>query len=175
MSEPAMTSDTKTAPAKAVHARSLAWGLGVAAAIVVLDQVSKILILDHLMANPQVIVLAPFLNIVLAWNTGVSFGMFNDGTVSPWLFFGLSTAVSLALAVWMARTETSARWLIAALAMIIGGAMGNAIDRVRWGAVFDFIDVHAFGWHWPAFNVADAGITVGAVLLIVDSLFRRAD
>lgn len=162
-------------PAKTVQVRSLAWGLGLAAVIVALDQVSKILILDHLMADPRVIVLTPFLNIVVAWNTGVSFGMFNDGTVSPWLFFGLSSAVSVALAVWMARTEPTARWLIAALAMIIGGAMGNAIDRVRWGAVFDFIDVHAFGWHWPAFNVADAGITVGAVLLVADSLFRRAD
>ncbi|MGC2857296.1 signal peptidase II [Novispirillum sp. DQ9] len=168
-----MSGAAETQAAKAFHARSLIVGLGVAALIIVLDQVSKNLILGHLLANPGTIVLAPFLNIVMAWNTGVSFGMFNDGTVSPWFFFGLSVLISTGLAVWMARTD--ARLLIAALAMIIGGAIGNAIDRVRWGAVFDFIDVHAFGWHWPAFNVADAGITVGAALLILDSLFRRAD
>lgn len=174
MKEQGVSEQAETAaPEKRFHGRSLAWGLGVALLVIIVDQISKILILDHLMANPQVIELTPFLNIVLAWNTGVSFGMFGDGAHSPWVFFTLSVVISIGMGVWMARTGV--RLLVLALALMIGGAIGNAIDRVRWGAVFDFIDVHAFGWHWPAFNVADAGITIGAVLLVVDSLFRRAD
>ncbi|MFA7428729.1 MAG: signal peptidase II [Rhodospirillaceae bacterium] len=165
--------ESTTATEKRFHARSLAWGLGVAAVIMVLDQITKHYTLFTLLADTRGFEVLPFLNIVLAWNTGVSFGMFGDGAFSPWLFFALSVAISLGMAVWISRTTD--RILILSLAMMIGGAIGNAIDRVRWGAVFDFIDVHAFGWHWPAFNVADAGITVGAALLILDSLFRRAD
>lgn len=168
------TDQTAETPARTpFHARSLLWGLGVAAVIMVLDQITKHYTLHTLLADVRGFEVLPFLNIVTAWNTGVSFGMFGDGAFSPWLFFALAVLISLGMAVWMARTTD--RILILSLSMMIGGAIGNAIDRVRWGAVFDFIDVHAFGWHWPAFNVADAGITVGAALLILDSLFRRAE
>lgn len=146
--------------------------VGLVVVLVGLDQASKYWIVNHIMAPPRVIEIAPFLNIVMAWNPGVSFGMFGQAGLSPWAFFVVAMAFSVALALWMWRAND--KWLRLALALMIGGAIGNAIDRVRWGAVADFIDVHAFGWHWPAFNVADSAITIGAILLVLDSLFRRS-
>lgn len=156
-----------------LYVRSLLGGLGLAAGIIVLDQVTKYLVLFGLLQDTRLIEVTPFFNLVTAWNTGVSFGIMGAQNLSPWFFFALSVGVSIALGVWMARTRS--RVLVVALGLMIGGAIGNAIDRVRWGAVFDFLDVHAMGWHWPAFNVADAAIVVGAALLVLDSLFRRAD
>lgn len=153
--------------------RVFAGGLGLAALVVALDQATKQWIVGSAMREARVIEVLPFLNIVMAWNRGVSFGLFNDDGLSPWVFFTIAVVFSIAMTVWMARTRS--RLLAAALGLMIGGALGNAVDRVRWGAVADFIDLHVAGWHWPAFNVADAAITVGAVLLVADSLFRRAD
>ena len=82
-------------------------------------------------------------------------------------------AVVIVLAVWLTRTDRTTVAL--GLGLIIGGAIGNVIDRIRFGAVFDFLDFHAFGFHWPAFNVADSAISVGAVILVVDSLFVRPE
>jgi signal peptidase II len=86
----------------------------------------------------------------------------------PWLLLGFALAVAGGLGVWLMRARN--RWLGAGLGLVIGGAIGNAIDRVRLGAVVDFLDVHAAGYHWPAFNVADSAITVGVLLLLFDSL-----
>jgi len=152
--------------------RRLASGLGVAAALVGLDQVTKALVLDHFLGRPgpardEVL---PVFDLVLTFNRGVSFGMFGgDGDWQVAAFTTLAVVVSVVLAVWMARSPD--RVLRAGLGLIVGGAIGNAIDRVRFGAVVDFIDLHAAGWHWPAFNVADAAITVGAVVLLWDALF----
>lgn len=156
--------------------RSLMLAGGLAVLILVLDQGSKLLIVDRLLALREaggfgLIEVTPFFNLRLVWNPGVSFGMLGDGAVGPWTFFAFSSLFAVALAVWMVRTHGTV--LRYGLALMIGGAMGNAIDRVRWGAVADFLDVHAWGWHFWTFNVADAAISVGAVLLIADSLFRR--
>jgi signal peptidase II len=144
--------------------------LAIAAAIIALDHATKWWILLSLMQPPSVIEVTPFLNIVLTWNRGVSFGMFNtDSTVGPWILSVLAVAVVIGLAVWLAKGVRPV--VEAGLALIIGGALGNVIDRVIHGAVVDFLDVHAGGYHWPAFNVADSAITIGAALLILDSLF----
>jgi len=149
---------------------SLPLAAGLAALAFVLDQVSKLILVDTLLRDGPITV-TPFFNLALAWNRGVSFGMFSDGAVGPWLFFAFSALFSVGLAVWLVRTDGTA--LRYGLGLMVGGAMGNAIDRMRWGAVADFLDVHAFGWHFWTFNVADAAISVGAALLIADSLFRR--
>ena len=149
-------------------------GLGVllAVAALVLDRLSKWWILTVLMAPPKPVVLAPFFNIVLVFNRGVSFGMF--GAAPDWmplLLLGFAAAVAGGLGFWLMRARN--RWLGAGLGLVIGGAIGNGIDRVRLGAVVDFLDVHAAGYHWPAFNIADSAITVGVLLLLLDTLKSR--
>ena len=140
--------------------------------VLALDQVSKWWILTDVMNPPRIIEITPFFNIVLAWNRGVSFGMFaGDSAWGPWLLTGLAGVIVIALAVWLWRTPS--RLSVAALGLIIGGAVGNVVDRLNHGAVVDFLDVHAAGWHWPAFNVADSAICVGAAILVLESLFTR--
>ena len=145
-------------------------GLALAAAILVFDQITKWWMVEHVMNPPQVIEVTSFFNIVMAWNRGVSFGMFShESAWNAWLLTAIAVGVSIALTVWLSRNKN--RLVGISLGAIIGGALGNAIDRLHWGAVADFLDFHAMGYHWPAFNVADIAITVGAGLLIVDSLF----
>lgn len=148
-------------------------GLGIAAVIVFLDQISKWYVVEVLMNPPQTIEITPFFNLVMGWNKGVSFGMFNtDSPLTVWLLPLVAGVIVVVLAVWLSRVD---RLLLgAALGFIVGGAIGNIIDRLRFGAVADFLDVHAMGFHWPAFNLADTMITVGAAVLIFDSLFVRA-
>ena len=152
------------------------FGLTVAAAILISDQISKWVILEHVMQPPRIIEVTGFFNLVMVWNPGVSFGMFGDsGEVGRWLLTVLALGISAFLFNWLRQLD---RWLPAlAIGMVIGGAIGNVIDRVRFGAVADFLDFHVMGYHWPAFNIADSGITVGVVLLVCDQLFgpRPAD
>ena len=141
-------------------------GLTVALAILLLDQASKAMVLA-LLAEP--IRVTGFFNLVLVWNRGVSFGMLGGlGASAPWLLIGLALAVAVALTIWLWRETRLLTGL--ALGLVIGGALGNAIDRVRFGAVVDFLDFHLSGYHWPAFNVADSAIVVGAGLLVLDGL-----
>lgn len=118
-----------------------------------------------------------FFNLVMVWNHGISFGMFNDGGLgdvmgsgidwSRWLLSGLAVVVSVVFAVWGWRVQRMlASW---AFGLIIGGALGNVLDRLRFGAVADFFDVHVLGFHWPAFNIADAAIVIGAGLFMWDA------
>ena len=106
------------------------------------------------------------------WNRGVSFGLFdNDSVWTPMLLSLLAVGISIVLMVWLRRAE--GKWLALGLGMVIGGAVGNVIDRAVWRAVFDFLDFHVAGYHWPAFNVADAAITVGVVLILTEGLFAK--
>jgi signal peptidase II len=148
--------------------------LGIIVAILILDQASKYWILGSVMQPPRVIEVTSFFNIVLAWNRGVSFGMFNtDSTYGPMLLTGLAVGIVCVLAVWLWKAQT--RVTVISIALVIGGAAGNVIDRLQYGAVVDFLDVHGFGYHWPAFNVADSAICVGASILVLESLFRRGE
>jgi len=146
-------------------------GLALALAIVLLDQLTKFWLYQYLVVDGvHAVTVLPFFNLVTVWNYGVSFGMFSTGVASTaWIFSLLALAISVALAIWLLRSDRVL--LTVSLGLIIGGAIGNIIDRLRFGAVFDFLDFHAFGWHWPAFNVADSAITIGVAVLFVDSLF----
>lgn len=155
--------------AEGMRAR-LGVGLIFAAVSLALDQASKWLMLLAVMDPPRVIEVTGFLNLVLVWNRGVSFGMFSDG-VPAWAL-GLFGAVVVALLlVWLGKAEN--RRIAIGLGLVIGGAAGNIIDRAVHGAVVDFLDFHYAGWHWPAFNIADSAICVGVGLLLLDSLFFR--
>lgn len=155
-------------------------GLGVVALIFVADQVTKWAILGAM--RPEGVTETPFntttmipvlpvLDFVLVWNRGVSFGMGNTGSIwSTVGFAAIAIIVAAVLLIWMSRT--SKILLAIALGLIVGGAIGNLLDRLRFGAVTDFLYFHVPGFTWfPAFNVADSAITVGAVLLAIDSLF----
>ncbi len=148
--------------------------LGVAAVVILLDQLSKWLILAVVMQPPRVIEVTGFFNLVLTFNTGVSFGLFSsESLVMPWVLSGLALAIVAFLLFWLRRHRRPlAAWSVG---LIVGGAIGNVIDRVRFAAVVDFLDFHLAGWHWPAFNVADAGIVVGVGLLLIDGLFLDRD
>ena len=144
-------------------------GLIIAVAAVLLDQLTKAVMLDLLPDLGTGITITSFFNLVHVRNSGVSFGLLqSDPTIGPWLLSGFAFVVSAVLAVWLARADT--RLLACALGLTIGGAVGNIIDRLRFGAVFDFLDFHAFGWHWPAFNVADSAISIGVAGLLLTSL-----
>ncbi len=115
-----------------------------------------------------------FFNLVLVWNRGVSFGMFQaGGEAGRWLLVLMALIVSIVLVIWLRRERRVLPRL--AIWLILAGALGNVVDRVRFGAVVDFLDFHAFGYHWPAFNVADSAIVVGAALLVGDSLLGARD
>ena len=163
--------------------RPLRPGLILAAIIIVLDQITKWWVVERVMRpegmmdtpfySPVRIEVLPFFDLVMAWNRGVSFGIFNNG--GQWnaiILSVLSVAIAIGLVLWMRKSTSELVTL--ALGGIIGGALGNVIDRVRWGAVADFLDVHVMGYHWPAFNVADSAISVGAVLLVLDALFAKS-
>jgi len=145
-------------------------GIAVAAAIMALDHLTKWWILLSVMQPPRIIEVTPFFNIVLTWNRGVSFGMFDtDSATGPWILSGLAVAVVIVLLIWLSKGPNLL--ITAALGLIVGGALGNVVDRFIHGAVVDFLDFHVAGYHWPAFNVADSAIVAGAGLLILDSLF----
>lgn len=150
-----------------------AW-LGLAALLVGIDQASKWYVLAHMQPGDTLYV-APFWNWVLTFNAGAAFSFLSDaGGWQRWLFTALAFAIS-GWIVHMLRRHAGEVRLALALTLIMGGALGNVIDRIRFGAVVDFIQWHAAGFYWPAFNVADSAITVGAVLLALDQLLPRRD
>ena len=144
------------------------FGLLLAAITVVLDQFTKALVLAFLEPY-QAVEWAPFLSCVLVFNTGISFGLFAGETaLLRWVLIGLALAVSVLLTSWLYK-EKRLR-VASALGLILGGAIGNVVDRIFRHAVVDFLDLHIGGWHWPAFNLADSAITVGVVLYVFTSL-----
>jgi signal peptidase II len=136
--------------------------------VLILDQLTKAVVLATVPPWPPIEV-TPFFNLVLVWNRGVSFGMFGDAPAwGPAVLVVVTTAIATGVAVWLRREE---RGLVrVALWLVLAGAIGNLIDRLRFGAVVDFLDFHLLGRHWPAFNVADSAIVIGAGLILLDGL-----
>ncbi len=152
--------------------------LGVSVLVILLDWQTKQMASESLaLYRPQEIF--SWLNMTLAHNYGAAFSFLNNaGGWQRWFFVVLASGVSLILLVWLLRLPRHEWRTGLSLALIIGGAVGNLIDRIQLGYVVDFIDVYFWDWHYPAFNVADSAITVGVVLLLLDSVlqaFKRKD
>jgi signal peptidase II len=149
-------------------------GLALAAGLIALDQVSKYAI-THSLAYGSSIEVTSFFNVVLVHNRGAAFSFLSSA--SGWqreLFIAIAVVASVWV-VWLLRKHPRQTLFCFALSLILGGAIGNVIDRILVGSVVDFLDFHAGGWHWPAFNVADSAITCGAVLLVWESVRPRPE
>lgn len=148
----------------------MAW-LGWAAVVLIVDQFTKVLIMGYYQLGDSMLVTS-FFNLVRVHNTGAAFSFLaGAGGWQRWFFTAIGIA-AVGLITWMLKKHASQKLFAFALASILGGALGNVIDRVLYGYVVDFLDFHAKGWHFPAFNVADSAITLGAVCLILDELLR---
>lgn len=138
--------------------------------VIVLDQLTKLWAGSALNYGEPVAVV-PFVNLTLLHNTGAAFSFLSEaGGWQRWFFALVALVISAVILVWMRRLPTAKVWLAVSLALVLGGALGNVWDRIYLGYVVDFIDVYYQDWHWPAFNLADSAISVGAVMLIIDSL-----
>jgi len=140
--------------------------------VCVADQATKLMALANLKDGR--VSIAPFLDFALAYNTGAAFSFLSDAGGWQNLFFiFVATVVSIVIVVMLYRLRSDEKQVALALALVLGGAIGNLIDRIRYEYVVDFIDVYYRGWHWPTFNVADSAITIGAVLLALDAFGIR--
>jgi signal peptidase II len=154
----------------------LARGLAVAVVVVVFDQLSKAAVLSHFAGRGfgEHDPVTSFFNLALTYNRGISFGLFNSGVgLSAAVFSFAAAAIVAMLIVWLRRA--SSPLLAVAIGLIIGGAIGNVIDRLRLGAVVDFLDFHIGSVHWPAFNLADSAICIGVAAMLLDGFFLRRD
>ena len=148
----------------------LPW-LGLALLFILADQFTKVLILGYYKLGDATYVTS-FFNIVRVHNSGAAFSFLaNAGGWQRWFFTGIGIAAAIFI-VWMLKSHPGQKLFSFALACILGGAIGNVIDRTLYGYVVDFLDFHYSGWHFPAFNVADAAISIGAVCLILDEILR---
>lgn len=148
-------------------------GASIALVVIVIDQLTKVWASNALTLYQAKPVFTG-LNLTLAHNPGIAFSMFDDsGDLGRWLLVVLALVVSLVLLLWLWRLAQSERLVALAIGFILGGALGNVVDRILLGYVIDFIDVYYRQAHWPAFNIADSAISVGAVLLIWDAFFGK--
>lgn len=151
----------------------LPW-LGIAFVVIVLDQLTKYWI-HQTLTYGQAIEVLPFFNLVLVYNPGAAFSLLSDQPGWQKNFFIAVATVASGWVLYLLARYPHRRLFCLALALILGGAIGNLIDRIVFGAVIDFVDIHAAGYHWPAFNVADSSITCGAALLIFSSFGKHED
>ena len=139
--------------------------------VVVLDQWSKHWIVANF-REYEVLTVWPVFNLTLVYNTGAAFSFLSDaGGWQRWFFVTVGVLVSLVMVIWLARLQPRERWTGLGLALVVGGAVGNLIDRVMLGKVVDFLQWHWQDWYWPSFNLADSAITLGVILLLIDGLF----
>lgn len=133
------------------------------------DLISKQLLLNYLRPGSIDPVIDGLFRLVMAWNPGVSFSILGGARAVPaWVLSAVAVGICIGLLVWLRRTDRAVTgW---GIGLVMGGAIGNVIDRVRWGAVLDFADFYIGQWHWPAFNLADVAIVVGVALIFIDSL-----
>jgi signal peptidase II len=148
----------------------LLW-LGLSSLLLILDQLTKIIAKNSLFEGVSQPVTS-FLNWTLVYNSGAAFSFLSQaGGWQRWFFTGVGIIAALIM-IWLIRKNSHQTIFSLALSLVLSGAIGNVIDRIIYGAVVDFVDVHYMGWHWPAFNIADSAITIGVILLIVDEIKR---
>jgi signal peptidase II len=141
--------------------------------VILLDQVSKLLA-ESSLPHAKAVAVTAFFNLTLVYNEGAAFSFLSDqGGWQRWFFVVLALVVSGVLVFWLRSLERGERLTAMALALVIGGALGNVIDRILYGHVIDFLDFHYGGWHWPAFNIADSAITLGVMLMLYDVFFPK--
>jgi signal peptidase II len=161
----------ESAPRGFSTARAFAIAGGLIVAVTLFDQASKSFVIDYFMRQPQAIAVTGFFNLALSFNTGISFGIFRGGADwVRWVLILAGFGIMAVLLDWLRREP--GRTLSLAIGLICGGALGNIIDRIRLGAVVDFLDFYLGAWHWPAFNFADTAIVLGVLGLILDGLFQ---
>jgi len=145
------------------------------ALVISLDQASK-WIVSSLFSLHETLVVMPYFNLTLAHNYGAAFSFLaGAGGWQRWFFIGLSLVISVALVVWLKKLSSHAKLEAVSISLILGGAIGNVIDRIYFGYVIDFLDVYYGTYHWPVFNIADSAICIGAGLLILDSFISKAE
>ncbi|MDQ7074524.1 MAG: signal peptidase II [Gammaproteobacteria bacterium] len=143
--------------------------------LILLDQVTKIWA-DSALQLYRPVEITPFFNLMLAYNPGAAFSFLSDaGGWQRWFFSLLSMVVSVVLIVWLTRLKENEKWMAASLSLILAGAIGNLIDRLAYGHVIDFLDLYYKSHHWPAFNIADSVICIGAVIMIALTLREGKD
>lgn len=144
--------------------------------IIAIDQITKLLVINNL-DFAEVINILPGFNLTLAYNYGAAFGILdNAGGWQRWLFLIFAVIISIIILIWMKYSVRKKMILESfALSLILGGAIGNFIDRVWYGYVIDFIDIYIKNWHWYTFNLADSAITVGAVIIMIDIIFSASN
>ena len=157
-------------PSNGPAPRTSSW-LALSILVVAADQLAKFAAVHYL--TSKAVAVTQFFNLVLVYNSGAAFSFLADAAGWQRLLFVAIALIASAWIVYLLRQYPHQRLFALALSLVLAGAVGNAIDRIRIGAVIDFIDVHAYGYHWPAFNVADSAITCGAVLLVWDALKPR--
>ncbi len=145
--------------------------LSLSSAVIILDQITKYYASQELVLY-QAVHIVPGFNLTLMHNTGAAFSFLSQaGGWQRWFLIGLASLISIAIIVWMYDLPANKRWLLAALALVLGGALGNVCDRVILGYVVDFIEVYYKDMYWPAFNIADSAIFIGAFMLIIDAFW----
>lgn len=165
-----MATKRKTIFSTSSSSSLLPW-LGIASIVLLLDQITKVTI-TRLFHYGESLTITSFFNLVLVYNKGAAFSFLaNHSGWQRYFFTGVAIAASIFI-VYLLKRHAGQRMFCWALALILGGAIGNAIDRMLYGHVIDFLDFHVAGWHWPAFNVADSAICIGAALFILDELRR---
>ena len=141
------------------------------ALVIILDQLTKYQASQYLALHEPMAMITGF-NLTLMHNTGAAFSFLSQaGGWQRWLFIGIGSVIGTGIIIWMIGLPSEKRWLAAALALILGGAFGNLFDRIVLGYVIDFIEIYYRGWYWPAFNIADSAITIGAIMLIIDAFW----
>ena len=161
----------RTFSAKSTGSSGMLQWLGLATIILMADQFTKVMILGFYQLGDSTYVTS-FFNVVRAHNSGAAFSFLAGASGWQRWFFTVIGVLAAGLILWLLKSHAGQRLFAFSMACILGGAIGNVIDRVRFGYVVDFLDFHWHGWHFPAFNVADSAITVGAACLILDELLR---
>jgi signal peptidase II len=150
-----------------------AYGIIIALAVFILDQASKYwLMFGVQLLERAPVEVTPFMNLVVVWNRGISFGMFSRHEADlRYVLIAFACMLTAFLLHWLSKADS--RFMARALGLVIGGAIGNVADRLQYGAVFDFLDLHLVGYHYPAFNVADSAIVIGVLCMVWDGLWHK--